>query len=413
MQRCRPSTKRSPFLRDERGGIFIIVGLSILILFGVVGISVDLGRQQLLRARMQQSSDAGALAAASMPLAPGTTSAQAIVIREAVAKRYFKLNFTPSYLGFDRPAPTVSAVNTISVKAAGTMPTSMMGTFNTASVNVGGNSVVTPASGGNAQPYRVMLVMDNSGSMGENDAGNGVRRIDALRNAARTVVDALLNPNTSLSKVGGVTWSDQVIATQGLTESANVMHSFLDAMSDDDGTISTVGMARAKQVLDADLTTGVVKAVILLTDGSNGSRHTAPYETKRINPPTLDLCTALKNSNVLVYTIAFGKDVLEPCRTTVCSGSFPPNDPQSKCKRNKCSSSAPGGYYAGQSGDFCEDGYSSFNVTGTNAKTYCPRPMLLACATSPDRYFEAPDATTLQNAFAVIIGNIQKTRIIE
>src|SRR5580704_2299824 len=53
------------FIRAESGMTLPLLGLSMVVLTGLVGVAVDLGRLQLLQSKLQFSLDAAALAAGS------------------------------------------------------------------------------------------------------------------------------------------------------------------------------------------------------------------------------------------------------------------------------------------------------------------------------------------------------------
>src|SRR5688572_23621325 len=50
--------------RDNRGSVAILFGLSIMVVFGIVGSAVDYGRAMIARARLQAAVDSSVLAAA-------------------------------------------------------------------------------------------------------------------------------------------------------------------------------------------------------------------------------------------------------------------------------------------------------------------------------------------------------------
>ena len=285
-------------IRDQRGGVLITTGLGILLLLGVSGAAIDLGNQQLLRARTQQSSDAAALAGAALSAKGGNP--------QQVALRYFNLNFSPTYLGVQRPSPAISVgSNSLSVSATSQQPTSLTGFVGVSSVNAGGRTVVAMEGSNSttAQTYDVILVMDNSGSMISADAGTPQKpasRIDALREAALTMTSALLNGQNA-SRMAGVAWSDRVEGRQDLTSNQGTMTSFLNRMKPAGLTDSTVGMKEAEKFARG-FNPSSVHAVVLLTDGQNNSSAS--------NTSTNAICSKFKSSKTLVYTIAFGQVVV-------------------------------------------------------------------------------------------------------
>lgn len=144
---------------DQRGNVLMLTGLAILILFAVAGAGVDFGRQQLVRMKLQNASDAAAIAAASLP---ESTSAEQ---RRAVALRYYNLNFPSTYLGVVRPTPNIQVGGQIIVDASTSFETNFVSNVDVNRLEAQGRTVVDRATQA-ASIYDVILVMDNSGSMG-------------------------------------------------------------------------------------------------------------------------------------------------------------------------------------------------------------------------------------------------------
>ncbi len=145
---------------DQRGNVLMLTGLAILILFAVAGAGVDFGRQQLVRMKLQNASDAAAIAAASLP---ESTSAEQ---RRAVALRYYNLNFPSTYLGVVRPTPNIQVGGQIIVDASTSFETNFVSNVDVNRLEAQGRTVVDRATQA-ASIYDVILVMDNSGSMAE------------------------------------------------------------------------------------------------------------------------------------------------------------------------------------------------------------------------------------------------------
>ena len=329
---------RKNLLRDGRGSVLILVGLGILVLVGLAGAGIDLGRQQIVSSKLQSASDAAAIAAGSAPAGQEIQTAQ----------RYFNLNFPDSYLGVARPTPTITqTANGTTVAASAPVPTLFLRLLGVTTTTAAGRTGTESGSTTNTQKFDVILVMDNSGSMAVNDAGGGQTRIGALKVAAKTLASDLLDPNVTGSRVAGVTWDEFVIDTIGFQNTNGPMQSFLDGMLPHGGTNSAVGMAEAMDMAGA-FDPDAVNAVVLLTDGVNN----APS----LNQLTIDICDDFKILGVVVYTIALG-----PVAT-----QYP-------------------------------------DVAA----------FLTACASDPGKFYNAPDATTLQNVFDAILTSVKKLRITE
>ena len=169
---------RKNLLRDTGGNVLIIAGLGILFLVGIGGAGYDLGRQQLVRQKIQQASDAAALAAAGMDF--GTPSGT----RQNTAQAFFTLNYPQNYLGIPRPTPSVSiAGERVTVSAGAPVPTSFVGNFGVSTIAAAGSSTTQFK-----RPQTIIdaiLVLDNSASMNIMDVGVvSIREVpDNLRSA--------------------------------------------------------------------------------------------------------------------------------------------------------------------------------------------------------------------------------------
>ncbi|MFN8972995.1 MAG: vWA domain-containing protein [Alphaproteobacteria bacterium] len=336
---------RKNLLRDGRGSVLILVGLGILVLVGLAGAGIDLGRQQIVSSKLQSASDAAAIAAGSAPAGQEIQTAQ----------RYFNLNFPDGYLGVARPTPTITqTANGTTVAASAPVPTLFLRLLGVTTTTAAGRTGTESGSTTNTQKFDVILVMDNSGSMAVNDAGGGQTRIGALKVAAKTLASDLLDPNVTGSRVAGVTWDEFVIDTIGFQNTNGPMQSFLDGMTPRGLTNSTVGMAKAMDMA-GDFDPDAVHAVVLLTDGVNDIGLPS-FKPPLLNQLTIDICDDFKTLGVVVYTIALG-----PVAT-----QYP-------------------------------------DVAA----------FLTACASDPGKFYNAPDATTLQNVFDAILTSVKKLRITE
>ncbi len=390
------------FLKDRSGNILMLTGLSFLFLVGIGGAAYDLGKQQLVQQRMQQSADAAALSAADLP----TNTDEAT--RRQVANAFFSLNFPDGYLGTTRPTPSITITNaTVTVVANSSVRTSFVSNFNVPSIAANAKSVVQIKQ--NFNQIDLVLVMDNSGSMATQDVGAtqalngdlpsmltactaiwsnpvqiaeygydyspfcvypyaydyldwgfvGPNRLNALRYTADAAASQLLNAAGSNHRVALVTWVNILVGFSDFTNNYASVRSNLMRMIAAGGTKSTTGLQKALD-LSANFRPDAVHAIILLTDGENNNPATD-------TPASLAVCDALKaKPRTIIYTIAFG---------TVVS-------------------------------DAGVRQFLSDCATGPNGSAE-PKP-------NENLYFyRAPDAAELSKAFAQIIGNLQRVRIIE
>lgn len=115
----------------------------------------------------------------------------------------------------------------------------------------------------------VVLVMDNSYSMGEKDAdSNKTSRRKAAKDAATDFVGKLINEGKDNVKIGMVVFGTDIQSTQELSSDKATINSFINGISSiyNQGTNVQAGIAKANELL-ATGRTDAKKAVIILTDG--------------------------------------------------------------------------------------------------------------------------------------------------
>lgn len=162
-------------IRAREGNVMLIFALSALAIIGAVGVAIDIGRSQMVQAKLQNAVDAAGLAAGA------TLSTNDLT---AVATKYVNLNFAQNNLG-----ATLGVVNAqlssdnkvLTVEATATLPTSITKIFNHSIVTLDARTEVTRASRG----MELVLVLDVTGSMNSavNPATSTVTKLAALKTA--------------------------------------------------------------------------------------------------------------------------------------------------------------------------------------------------------------------------------------
>ncbi|MEJ0009187.1 MAG: VWA domain-containing protein [Alphaproteobacteria bacterium] len=374
----------------EQGNALLTTALAIVLLVAVGGAAIDLGRQQLLHSRLQQSSDAAALAGALAPT--GSTPSD-------TANRYFALNYaindSQSYMG-STTTPTISTDNGVKVSANGAVHNQFISTLGTTSSQAAGATTVSTTSGNTAQKYDVIVIMDNSMSMNSNDVtapdGTTESRVQATKNAVAIIANNLLGDNdASDSRIGAIAYywtvdSDRVLEPTGdLTTFTNYLAGA--RMGPGFGTDSSQGTAIARSDVSTHFRPDAIHVVILLTDGDNnvtgghelggnGGNHgdifnlivSDAYADQQQTPAqmsdaeTLSDCSYFKGQTpaTIVYTIGFGPDAQ--------------SDPAVNTFLSSCAS----------------------GTAGANQGQY---------------FFLAPDPTTLNQVFSGIATSVKKLRI--
>jgi Flp pilus assembly protein TadG len=448
------------FLGDSRGNVLMLTGLAFFVIIAIAGAGIDFGRQQLMRIRLQQATDAAALAAANMPVNTPET------VREARALRYYQLNMPSSYLGLARPDPVITITDTITVEADRTLATNFISSVNVNQLQATGRTVVQRARDAITN-YDVLLVMDNSGSMSRADVGSGSTtpaanaseatqlgrnycqqlnrvkgqsqqvcpqwyqtwglssveecvsaivancptnaadygvlndtRLNALRFSANRLVDTLMTEDSG-NRVGLVSWSTSLLGTQVLTEDTGIVHDFINRLYAHGATSSNAGLAAAETQINAaiadDAGNNRVRAIVLLTDGFNTVADAGSLQYQYVNP-SVTYPTAPGVSEPYPGSDRYGCNRYEHCAEA---------DTQTLaiCTRLKAQNVQI--YTIAFGGD----------VTSGNTQGPAARALMQACAT-PDaggvqHFFPIATARELDEIFQQITTQIQELRIAE
>ena len=194
------------FAKDEQGGVLIIFGLSAVFLVAIGGAGVDLGLQQLMQVKLQNSVDAAVTSAGSL-----SSCKQRITgpIREQAAKRYFKLNYPANFLDYgkayetgemNRPKLEVSfADDNIYGVARDNLATHFVNNFGKTRLNGYANSGASISDTYLDTDFDAAMVIDESGSMiADSTAANPYVPPDYSGNTPPTPFPATLgNPSSS------------------------------------------------------------------------------------------------------------------------------------------------------------------------------------------------------------------------
>jgi Flp pilus assembly protein TadG len=169
---------------DDRGSVVIMFGLTVFIVFTIVGSAVDYGRAMLARARLQAAVDSSVLAAARVWQLEND-----LQLAEQKALAHFDTNkpYHPSRVVEFTPDMVAA---TFTMVGETTVTTPFLSFVNYPQITVATRGQALIAGGGNAGTnLEVSLMLDVTGSM----AGS---KIEDLKAAARDLIDI-------------VVWSDQ------------------------------------------------------------------------------------------------------------------------------------------------------------------------------------------------------------
>ncbi len=201
------------FALSESGVTLPILALSLATLAGFAGIAIDVGRAQMVQAKLQSAVDAAGLAAGS------TANTQNVA---AEFQKFLHANFgcpvltsisttnTPCYMGSsitNYTASMDSSNSVITLTAAASLPTTFMKVLNVNLTNTSAHSEISLSRTG----LELVFVLDVTGSM-NSTAGGGVKKLQAMKTAVNTLVNKLSAGSSTFKNlwVGVVPFSQAV-----------------------------------------------------------------------------------------------------------------------------------------------------------------------------------------------------------
>lgn len=351
-------------VQDDMGNIAMMFGLMIFVIFGGAGVAIDFQRSNMMRAEINEATDAGVLAAARYRSShPGADDDELT----AVARRVFDngiSNASPVKISSFRVAFN-DKTDTFVAEVDGKMDSLIMGMLGNKYVDLGTQAEVRL---GVSALVEVAMALDVTGSMSKNG------RMTALKKAANDLVDTLFVSKDADVKIGivpfaqyvnvgtknsGKSWlkdpgkgwvgcvgsrnypkdvedgdyltdkAEGVITTSKecpkqlipLTDNEASLTSAINGFSPDGLTYIPAGLLWGWNLLtpEAPFTEGVsfsdlkanngTKALVLMTDGFNTRSPSYPlhagYDTNLANDLTKEICENIKKDEIVVYTIAF------------------------------------------------------------------------------------------------------------
>ncbi|MGE5536975.1 MAG: VWA domain-containing protein [Gemmatimonas sp.] len=188
--------------RCRRGAVSALVALSMAPLVTTIGLAVDTARGYLVKSRLSQAIDAAGLAGGRI-----MSSAN----RDADIRMYFNANFPAGFMGATVTDPVITPSadgNSITLSATASVPTTFLKVAHIDTMSVASSTQIERQ----LLPLEVVLSMDLSGSMTTTDAGGGLSRFQAAKNAATTLIGILFGANTTNDnlKIGLVPWNGKV-----------------------------------------------------------------------------------------------------------------------------------------------------------------------------------------------------------
>ena len=195
MKKVRMTFQRlRSLIRKDAGAVAPLLGLMLLVLIGLTGFAIDVGRSALVHARLVSALDAAGLAVGARMTTADYT---------ADAKKFVEANFRTNYVGAtvkDVTAVPNASKSVITLAATADMPTAFMKLFGSNVVSVKATSEVTRSTTG----LELVMALDTTGSM----SGS----MPALKEAANSLVDYVFGTDTTAKNlfVGLVPFSQTV-----------------------------------------------------------------------------------------------------------------------------------------------------------------------------------------------------------
>ena len=256
--------------RRQRGAILILVGLTLIVLIGAVGLAVDSGRAYGVKARLNAAVDAAAIAAARA-LSEGATDADRLSRARETGERFFAMNYPQGFMSSTPSTPSINAQRlengrwVVDVSATAEMPTTFMRVLGRTEYDVGASGQAI------RRDLDVMLVMDTSGSLGSPSSV-----FPTLQNAAINSFVSKFVDGAGGDRVGLVTFaSGSVIdvpinknATRGFNRTQMV--NAINVLRAEGATASADGLAKGVAELNAipAAVRSSLRVILLFSDGA-------------------------------------------------------------------------------------------------------------------------------------------------
>ncbi len=190
-------------IRDERGQVIVFVVIAFVVLVGMIGIVIDIGYAYKTQRDLQAAADAAALAGAQQ--LPDSTAAKTTATQygasSAGGNKITKVPVTETITtSCISTIPGCNPVNSVAVTETADVPTFFAKVFGLNSFSV--HVKATACSPCGSKPVDVMLVVDRTGSMCQDSAGNNDPACTDLNNAKAGVRTFLSFFDPTIAYVG-------------------------------------------------------------------------------------------------------------------------------------------------------------------------------------------------------------------
>src|SRR5262245_6380745 len=330
---------------DERGQVFVFLAVMLVVLLGCAALVVDVGRAYLAKRHLQASADAAATAGALAlpdPIA-AQTYASNYSGRDGAKNDNDKLppvstTVTTKCLSF---APC-SPVNTVVVQQTTTVPTIFAKVLGIDQFTI--KAKATACSPCSSKPLDIMLVLDRTGSMCQNSAGQNDPACTDLVNAKNGLLEfvnymdpaihkiglAVFPPRTSSGSACSTPASSNYNSTSAVYTVVPLSSNFKVGNSLNEGSqlVSTIrcqqgggstAYAHALEKAQTELTSsrgrvGVQNVIVFFSDGAANTGPTylsssSPYRTQPCHQG-VNSASTIKATGTLIYSIGYDLDAL-------------------------------------------------------------------------------------------------------
>lgn len=187
------------FGHDKRGNFATIFALALIPILVAMGAAVDISRAYVVQSRLRSALDAAGLAV-------GTATGKTATEVQTLAQAYFDANYPESKLGVPGTISVTDNGDTVDLSVSAQLPTTIMNIVGIDKMDVGATSEIKRQG----KKLEVALVLDNTGSMGQNG------KLQAMKDAAKLLLDTLKNSSAA------TTSGDVKIAVVPFTVDVNV-----------------------------------------------------------------------------------------------------------------------------------------------------------------------------------------------
>jgi len=282
--------------KNQKGFAVIMTALTMLVCIPLVGLAVDVGVLYMIRGKLQQATDAAALAGARA-LAQGSTPGAQTSNAQAAATKFFNANMPTGYWGVSNinfPTPTVDSVSTPNYRTITTSAT-LSAPLYFLRVLGQDSTLIASASQAGRRDVVMMLVLDRSSSM--NNPFQGTTACAVMVTDAQAFLNYFAPGRDMVGLVvfGSSVFTYAPTATFTTADAnGNTVSSLIGQITCQGNTNTDEAMYQAYNQIVLTNSNSRANVIVLMTDGRpNGFtgvyyKQSGPAVDLRKNPTTCD-----------------------------------------------------------------------------------------------------------------------------